>query len=621
MHGIDAIAVLLGETRATAGTPSLWMFLLIGVGLLCAELRLRETGRSASPSLWVPGLFLADLVAGTVLLLFAAGPLEAPLRSLASASTVLLVVLGLVLGLAGLANLGLGAAVAYGFFHVDPTLAAWLATPIVVGAGLRLATTLPGSLGRFAPRDGDLVEPPGLADGLWALAGRAVALIPLAGVLLVPMPGGGPDPTLRVGGALLVGAQLLMYEGARGPLTRVNRRAARTRDVCLVLLLTVVAAGPAGELATAWWASIPALTGWSAGRFLLAAGAIGLALVPVLRRGGGTGVRLVFGVVRLALLGLLVPFFLGGVFHPAHGPLAAATVGAAVGAIVLLGNQSGIRAARQSADAASLLTLEDRARRRVLGWWVADAFLRRPARPDYSLVRRLNAVAQRCAEAATRPSGLRVRLSSGQRVELTSAHAAPLLAVEATALDLVDELAVPRHPPEHRPRIEFAQRAARADLAATRARVAQDLGDRDGALAAGEEAIERFRALETASAEVAARVDAAGFARSLGRIDEAERMLAGIREPKRIPPVMRRYLLVARALLKQDRGDTEAAGELLREARQISDRSVSAFRAALAADRLAVTARPGDLLRRMVALEAVLDRAAPGTDGPRRPAG
>ncbi|PPK66726.1 hypothetical protein V5P93_004763 [Actinokineospora auranticolor] len=107
-------------------------------------------------------------------------------------------------------------------------------------------------------------------DSRWRVATLLAPALPVVAVLVVPPSGATTaDQALRIGGAVLLGGQLLLADRARSGLLRAHRMSLRASESTLVLVGAVLAASPVGAEIAVRWAGTPALTGWAGYRLLL----------------------------------------------------------------------------------------------------------------------------------------------------------------------------------------------------------------------------------------------------------------------------------------------------------------------------------------------------------------
>ncbi|MGM1064813.1 hypothetical protein [Saccharothrix sp. Mg75] len=539
---------------------------------------------------------------------------------------LLVVASGLVAGLAGLATTGFVAlVVAATGDHASPVIT-WFVTPLLLGAALRnirLAPEGPPDVGgELTDHAARWLMRPTAVDVLWGLAARLVCVVPLVLVLLVP--GAEVPPQARIAGALVMWLMLLAADRGRRPLLISHRRAARTSDVGLFLVLLAIAAGPGGELVSQWWVAHVADAQW----YVVTAGA-GVMLLHAVISPRFDRWRLSWLVVRArrTLIGLpqvafgcsVLPFLVTGVFHPARGPLLSAFAALATGLVQAIGSGwSGDGFTRQGADVLVLVRAAARKRKMLLAGWRNDHFHRRRTvriRPwAYTdLPRMAGVMALLGAESARGTTAVHMALPWGGLVRVDHTLTQELLRLAEQVLDEVEEtfpgqMSTPGTAGHH------VQQIARADLAIHRSTVAQYLDDFEGAIAATRQAADHYLAVTAPAHAATGIIHTANRLSAVGQHEAAADLLAEV--PDDLPPPVRRLLLVVRAAAAQRSGRNAAARTLLATARAIPDRSAFAFRKAFLAERVKFPSFAEGAHKALTTAERELDRKLGLLTGP-----
>jgi hypothetical protein len=589
--------------------PSVIAYSLLGIASLVLVLaRLRDVvgGRGQA-------FFVLDLVVACVAL-FTAGRFSDLVATLAFDGVLFVVAVSLAAGLAGMAITGLVALLMVAIDGNGTPVIAWFVTPLLVGAALRnirLAPQMPPRVSGALPVHIERwFMRPAAGDVLWGLAARLVCVVPLVFVFLVP---GDADLKMRVAGAVMMWVMLLTVDRARRPLLITHRRAARTTDVGLFLVLLAVAAGPDGELISRWW-----VAHLSESRWYVALPPVVIILNAAMRpqfdrwRVSWLVVwarRTLVGLEQIVLICTTLPFLIAGVFHPAQGPLAIAFVALLPGFMhVGLSAWNGDGFNRQIADAWVLVRATPPERKMLLTGWRNDNFHRhrtvRVRTWDYTNLPRIaGMLAQLGAESAHATTAVHMTLPWGESVRLDHTFTQKFLRLAEQALDEVDstfptEMSTPGTIGHH------VQQIARADLAVRRSTVAQYLDDFESAITAARQAADHYTA---ASAPAHAATEIILTANRLSAVrhhDAAAELLAEV--PDDLPPPIRRLLLVVRAAVAQRAGRDAAASSLLAAARAIPDRSTIAFRKAFLVERVKFPAYAEGAHNALVATEREL---------------
>jgi hypothetical protein len=451
-------------------------------------------------------------------------------------------------------------------------------------------------------------------DVLWGLAARLMCVVPLVFVFLVPAQNA--DLRARILGAVLMWAMLLFADWARRPLLLSHRKAARTTDVGLFLVLLVIAAGPGGELISRWWQAHA-----SSAELPLMVTVLGVVVLekvsqPRFARWRTSSLRVrasrvLIGLPQLTLICTTLPFLVGGVFHPAQPLLLAA------GGTVLLGlvhtgysgwNGDGFH--RQAADAVVLVRAGRGVRDLLLAGWLNDNLYRRRTwwirTWRYTALPRMAGVlAELGAESAHSTAPVHVALPWGGTVRLDQALSAKFLDLADQVLDLVDD-AYPEQMRTPGTLGHLTQQTTRADVSGRRALVALYLDDFEGATAATRQSADHYTAINAPNHAATALIHTANRLSGIGQHNAAAALLADV--PDALSPPVRRLSLVVRAATAHRAGRGAAARSLLAAARAIPVRSVVAFRRAYLAERVKFPSLGEGAHRAMILTERELDR-------------
>ncbi len=141
--------------------------------------------------------------------------------------------------------------------------------------------------------------------------------------------------------------------------------------------------------------------------------------------------------------------------------------------------------------------------------------------------------------------------------------------------------------------------------------MAQYLHDFEGTVAAANQAADHYTAIDAPSHAAVVRVFAADRLSDVGQHETAAALLADI--PEDLPPVVRRLLLVSRAVSAHRAHRTTAARALLTAARAVPARTALDFRKAFAAEGIAFPSFTEAARSAMVTAELHLDRELGGT--------
>ncbi len=596
------------------GDSSVIAYVFLGVASLVLALsRVRDAIGSNDRG---QTLYVFDLVSALALL-FGAGLFSDLVAALAHDRVLFVVAVGLVAGLAGMATTGFVALVMVTIGGNGTLVITWFVTPLLVGAALRnirLAPELPSSVSGPATEylERWLMRPTAL-DVLWGLTARLVCVVPLMVVFLVP---GDAELRTRVTGAVVMWVMLLVSDRARRPLLISHRRAARTTDVGLFLVLLAIAAGPAGELISRWWTAHVSDVQYYV--MLVGAGVImvDFAVRPQFDRWRLSWLmvwarRILIGLPQIVLICTTLPFLVAGVFHPAQGPLESASFALMIGLVyALTSGRTGDGFNRQIADAWVLVRTTPKKRKMLLAGWRNDNFYRRRTmriRPwNYTNLSRIaGTMAQLGAESAHATTAVHITLPWGDRVRLDHTYAEKFLRLAEQVLDEADR-PFPKQMSTPGTVGHRTQQIARADLAVRRSSVAQHLDDFQGAIAASRQAADHYNAARATVHAATEIIHTANRLSAVGQHEAAAEMLAEV--PDDLPPPVRRLLLVVRAAAAQRSGRAAAAQSLLAAARAIPERNAFAFRKAFLVERVKYPSFSEGAYKALVETERELDR-------------
>lgn len=595
--------------------------LLIITGLVFAWQRFREVRAPIRRGQVLCGV---DLVLAAVLVVGSGwfGDLAA---SLARESVLILIAAGLVAGIAGLATTGLATIGMCVLGGGGQEVTAWFLTPLLIGAALRNVRLKPEMPRRPGPyrrpslyltklRNGEDPLFPGVPDVLWGLLARVAGGVPLVVVLLSPEDGQSRE---RIGGAILVWGMLYCYDLARKPLLMPHRRSARTVDTGIFLVLLAVAAGPLGELMARWWtAQHASIEWWQLGLLPFLLSIVSQLVNP--RFDGRRGFRSLLPLLRvfcftpqLLLVCTVLPFLVGGVFHPDVRLVEASAPVLLVGLIHgIIAVQNSAISLQHVADVMVLVRASAVDRKRLITGWICDNFLRRRRwrrAPlfDYSLVRLAGVLGELSAESSAATAGLRLYLPWGGTARLDHTAADQLLGLAEQLLDQVDACFPPA---DHGPgtRLHHAQQTARADLALHRGFGAYHLNDPEADVAAMKQAADHYTAINAPSHAATVLIHTADRLSILEQHEAAAALLAEM--PEDLLPVIRRLLLLVRASAAHRAHRTAAARTLLSTARAIPQHTGFEFRKAFLAEKVSYPSFADGALETMVKTELRLDR-------------
>ena len=610
------------EAEIVIGDPSVIAYvLLVSASLVLVLSRLRDV---IGPSGRGRALYVLDLVVALALL-FTAGWFSDLVATLARDRVLFVVAAGLVAGLAGLATTGFVALVMVTIGSNGTPVIAWFVTPLLVGAALRNIRLAPEMPPRGSGKLTENIERwfmrPTARDVLWGLAARLVCVVPVVFVFLVP---GDAELRARIVGAVVMWVILLAADRARRPLLINHRRAARTTDVGLFLVLLAVAAGPDGELISRWWVAHVSDAQWYVVLPGVGVVILNAAIRPRFDRWRLSWLvvwarRILVGLPQIVLVCTTLPFLIAGVFYPAQGPLESAFVALLPG-LMHAGNSAwnGDGFNRQIADAWVLVRATPQERRMLLAGWRNDNFYRRRTvrvRPwNYTNLPRIaGTLAQLGAESAHATTAVHMTLPWGESARLNHMFTQRFLRLAEQALDEVDstfptQMSTPGTI-GHR-----VQQIARADLALRRSTVAQYLDDFEGAIAASRQAADHYTAAIAPAHAATEIIHTANRLSAVGHHDAAAELLAEV--PDDLPPPIRRLLLVVRAAAAQRAGRSAAARSLLAAARAIPDRSTFAFRKAFLVERVKYPSFGEGAHKALMATERELDRTLGSVTSP-----
>ncbi|MEV1005022.1 hypothetical protein [Nonomuraea sp. NPDC050202] len=587
--------------------PVPWLsVLLIGIALVCSVIRMREQARRRSeqnivleialPPLAALRLHLVALAALVwTCLTFAIDKPVGALVGVGSAGVAAVICAGLALGAAGMPQIALGAALCQVLWLPDSVVTAVWALPITVGYLLRLVHIGPQYwrgypwLLLLLDKQGTVIRGSMPAEWFWRGLQAGTAVVPVSAAALLPAPGlGTADVVARWTGALVVAAELTLSGwNMRAIANRKFRLLTRIGGVLGAVTLFAVAASPAAAWVAARWASVPFLTG-PVGGALLAGVATGLwaTLEAVKSRNAVSGLprwAQLLQVARTPFHGGLAAVCLA-LLHPLPGlALAAAVLAAAEAAGLFVGRNRHYWDHQRVRNAASFLRDDDR--EALLGGWLHDAFLSRPARPDFSLARTLGGLATLSVQGWMVPGQAPVTGGAPElKRPLTGIAALRWTDLTARALDLVEAEVVPRCPPAHLAALERGAAEARAELSWNRAIVLHLAGETAAALDQWRDAALRYRRIGAPVHELVARlVMVYLLALPLARPADAHREHARLRQTRNLPPAVRKLALIADAATALARGDADAARPALATASR-AEAGTRVVRAALAAD-------------------------------------
>ncbi|MGV9816922.1 hypothetical protein [Nocardia xishanensis] len=410
-------------------------------------------------------VYLAVLGAAHALLPFPA--VDSPIVA------TVLITIGLIVGVVGVAPLIAASAVLFGPILADTDYTLALVAPMIAGSLLLFAMVRAErwrsqvAQMRVLATFGPAIQPPAPSQYLSVGIAVAVSTTPVIATALVTADLGLIDTLLRWICSTLVSLQLLSWQ------LSARRQHRWTRNLINLYLTAIVAAAfglaaVAGETIVQFWTQQRWLTGWLGGLILTAVAL----LVWVASRGEFASV-LIDGpprVVRAALTSAILPCFLGVCLHPSGGTVVATTILATAETLTLL---AGRRRSLVRAVARTNLAYVPRfvlgTRIYFFGPWLHDAIWRRPTRPDLTLVRLYSGM------AATSAAG---NMIEGQALNARDANLRyPLVGVKALlwtsiateALDQAGREVIPRVPAPAVPELRTALEAARADIDAARA--------------------------------------------------------------------------------------------------------------------------------------------------------
>lgn len=528
------------------------------------------------------------------------------------------VVAGLIAGLAGMATTGLAVLIMVTVGGGDSPVTTWFVTPLLLGMALRsvrMRPEMPPPLRiEYLPNAKRLHMLPRGGDVLWGAAARLVCFVPLVFVLLVPAPD--VDLAVRIFGAMTMWWMLLLADRARRPLLLSHRKAARMTDVGLFLVLLAIAAGPAGEVLSRWWQAHAA--GSERPLVLAVLGVVLLEKVgrPRFARWRVSWLRVwlssvLIGLPQLTLVCTALPFLVGGVFHPAENVLIPALGTALLGLLhTSFSGWNGDGFHRQAADLVMLVRATPDERELLLAGWFNDNLYRRRTWRfqtwQYTTLPRLAVVlAELGAESAHSTAAVHVALPWGGAVRLDHRLSPKFLQLAERMLELAedaysDQMLVPGT------RGHLTLQTTRAVVAGRRAVVALYLDDFEGAIAASRQSADHYTAINARAHAATELLHTANRLSSTGQHHAAAALLADV--PDELPPPVRRLSLVVRAAAAHRAGRAAAARTLLTAAREIPDRSVVAFRRAFLAERVKFPSFGDGAHKAMVLVEQELDR-------------
>lgn len=460
-----------------------------------------------------------------------------------------LVLLGLLVGVAGLPHVALGAAVCFSFVRPDIGLLLTWAAPVAAGALVRvvhLRTVMwrpPMSWARRFQRWGTVLSPPMPVDRFWQAAAAGAAAAP---VVALAVTWNHPDLPLRAACAVLVAIQLAATDRAWRGRHRWLRRMGRGVVALSVAATALLASTPLGGWLAGQWASERHAVGVSGGITLSA-----IAFLAWLGLRWPAAIwRLLTRLVRLFSSRGLVPFWTVVVFHDTHGPLVAATVLIAAEALLTLsGRLLGRYDVIDEGEAriyAQTVHWKPATRLSLFGPWLYDGIVHRRKGFDYGPVRVYLGMAVLGARGRAAPGQGGAALGSDAWRPLTGLDALRWTGAAAQALDLIDGEALPRLAEDGPPgggsrdragELDLRQRAARADLALARAVVLAHAEQWHEALNEWRDATQQYRALGESAAERSARTATAWLlACRLDQPSAARRELARVTPAAGPPP-------------------------------------------------------------------------------------
>ncbi|MFI6924527.1 hypothetical protein ACIBIZ_31610 [Nonomuraea spiralis] len=482
--------------------------------------------------------------------------------------TAVLLTVGLVVGVAGVAPLIAASSLLFGPILADTGYTLALVVPMIAGSLLLFALVRPerwrGDVAqlRVLATYGS-IHPRGPSQYVLAGLGVAAAAVPLVATALVPADLGPTGTALRWLCSALVAVQLLSWQ-------RSLRREHRwSRSYANLYLAVSVAAGFAAatvlgaEVVRAWvrhdW-----LTGWIGGLVLTVAAL----LTWVLTKGEPATflVEAPLRVVRAALTSAVFPCFAGVCLFPSTGTVVATTILAAAETVTLVAGRR-----RLLVRAMSRRTLAHVARfapgNRVyfLGPWLHDSIWIRPARPDLTLVRAYTGMAAGAAGGEMIPGQAVLATNTDLRRPLAGVKALLWTTLATEALDQVDREVAPRVPADAVPGLRAALEAARADVDLARAVVHSTEDQWPQVPAALRGAAERYQRVGAPHrAALAVALAAVVSAVHLAQPQAAERSLDAVPGPVADIPPIRGLGLILRAQLAP--ADSEERAALLAQA-------------------------------------------------------
>ncbi|WP_394621476.1 hypothetical protein JNUCC0626_20960 [Lentzea sp. JNUCC 0626] len=596
--------IVVGDPSRTA------LVLLFVASAVLALIRLRDV---LGPGRRGRRLSVLDVAVAVVLVFASVSDLVAGLAA------PVVVVAGLIAGLAGMATTGLAALIMATVGGGDPPVTTWFVTPLLLGLALRnvlLKPEVPVPLLVEFSRDAKRLRMmPRGGDVFWGAAARLVCVVPLVFVFLVPAPG--VDPRARIVGAVTMWGTLLLADRARRSLLLSHRKAARTTDVALFLVLLAIAAGPAGAALSRWWQAHA--SGSEVPLILVVLGVLLLEKVgrPRFARWRVSWLRVwlsrvLVGLPQLTMICTALPFLVGGVFHPA-GDLLGPAVGVALLGLahVAFSGWNGDGFHRQAADVVTLVRATPDVRDLLLAGWLNDTLYRRrtwrmPTWQYTTLPRLAVVLAELGAESAHSTAPVHVALPWGGAARLDHRLSPGLLRLAGQMLDLASD-AYPTQMRTAGTLGHLTQQTARADLAARRAVVALYLDDFEGAVAAARQSADHYTEINARAHAATELIHTANRLSSTGQHTAAAALLADV--PDELPPPVRRLSLVVRAAAAHRVSRDAAARTLLATARAIPDRSVVAFRRAFLVERVRFPSCGEGAHKAMVLAERELDRA------------
>lgn len=475
---------------------------------------------------------------------------------------------GLVTGGLGWVSAAVGGSVVYGLLDQDPELLLWWVVPILAGHLARdLSTTeaRPPRLwgGRASrARYGDLILPPTPRDRMARLLHQAAGAVPLVLAFKAPS-------VWTVGLAVLITAQVWWIDHLMQRLPRFGQSSSRVSSTVILLAVCGLAATPAGAWAVSLWRAIPG-PAWLVGGIALAV-LDAFARVPIRQGVGGRTLTLVAPVLTVLDQLLRRGLFLYAAvvaFHPAPDLLpGVALLVCAEFVLMCLGAVAGEVNSLQGIGVSVMLRLRPVEQGRVETAWLYDGLLARPARPDYSFITILLRNGALSSMGRTPTGQGFLAFDQRWRRPMTEEQALIWVEIAEDAIQIADEVVLPRYPAAHLARFRRDQARARQNCHTTRALLYQYLNWRD-------DAITHWMAVADLADEAQAPNNAALgrgnaaliLAARLGRPHDALRTMRDGPDLATLAAPIRRYSLTVYALIHLLLGEVDEARAVIRQA-------------------------------------------------------